>query len=691
MKSRSSWRRLPLRRLPPPGGAELSRPPDRSAGARRVVWALLAAAAAACFAPLASADDAPAWLRAQLAAPIPEHDDKTDAVAMWSSTELTVLASGRVRRLERVVYRILRAQGESYGTLSVPFDSQSKITSLHAWSIPPDGKPFEAKERDAVVTAIPDVEDAYLMTDLLVRHQHVPGARVGSLVGYEWEQELRPYLVVDAWNVQHDIPVREAHFTLRLPPGWGYRASWVNAGELAPVAGAPGEWTWTATAIDAVKVEQDMPPWRGIARRMIVSWFPADSPDKGMASWSDVGNWFLALVRDRRVATPEIQHGGAALVAGAATPLAKMRALAAFMQTEVRYVAIQLGIGGFQPHAAGEVFSKRYGDCKDKATLLATLLKEQGIDSYLVVINTTRGAFDARTPPNIGFNHVILAVRLPDGVDDPSLQAVLRHPRYGRLLFFDPTDTRTPFGSLRGELQANYGLVAAPEGSELVALPQLPVASSGVQRTAHMTLDAEGTLLGTVEELRIGDAAMKQRYQLAAATSDAERNKPVEAQAAAAFATYRLDKVEAANVPDLARPLEWRFGVEARGYAKRSGGLLLVRPRVLGSMSRGLLETDEPRHNGIEFEGPERDSDEFDIGLPMGFEADELPAGLDLEYPFASYHSTYSVKNHVLHYSRRLEIRQLSVPVARAADLKAFYRAIYNDERSTAVLARSAN
>jgi hypothetical protein len=648
-------------------------------------------AALACFAAPARADDAPDWVRAQLAAPIPDHDDKTAAVTLWSSTELTVLGSGRVRRLERVVYRILRTEGESYGTLSVPFDSQSKITSMHGWSIPPDGKPYEAKGRDTFDTAIPDVDDAYLMTDQLVRHQHVSGARVGSLVGYEWEQELRPYLVVDDWDLQDDIPVREAHFTLRLPKGWGYRATWVNSGELAPVPGAKGEWHWSATGIDAVKLEQDMPPWSGIARRMVISWFPPDNADKGMASWSDVGNWFLALARDRRVATPEIQRQGAALVAGAPTVLAKMRALATFMQTEVRYVGIKLGIGGFQPHAAGEVFSKRYGDCKDKATLLATLLKEQGIDSYLVVINTTRGAFDARTPPNLGFNHVIVAVRLPEGLEDPSLQAVLRHPKFGRLLFFDPTDTRTPFGSLRGELQANYGLVAAPEGSELLALPQLPAASSGVQRTAHMALDGEGTLLGSVEERRVGDAAMKQRSVLAASMGEADRNKPVEALAAAAFATYRLDSVDVANVRDLAKPLEWRFGVQARNYAKRSGGLLLVRPRVLGSMSSALLETDEPRRNGIEFEGPQRDSDDYDIALPQGFEVDELPAGQDIEYPFASYHSSYSVNGRVLHYSRQLEIRQLSVPVAKAGDLKAFYRRIHDDERSTAVLARSAN
>jgi len=221
-----------------------------------------------------------------------------------------------------------------------------------------------------------------------------------------------------------------------------------------------------------------------------------------------------------------------------------------------------------------------------------------------------------------------------------------------------------------------------------VATPQLPAASSGVARTARMTLDAEGALRGTVEERRVGDAALWQRLQLESAPGEAERRRPVEALAGAAFASYALDKVELANLQQPDRPLEWRFAVEAKNYAKSAGGLLLVRPRVIGSLASGLLETDEPRRNAIEFEGPERDTDDFEIALPPGFEADELPQGASADYGFASYKSSYSVSNHVLHYTRSFEIRQLSVPAGKAAELKAFYRLIHDDERRTAVLGK---
>ena len=99
----------------------------------------------------------------------------------------------------------------------------------------------------------------------------------------------------------------------------------------------------------------------------------------------------LHLIAPRRVATPEIKQKVAELTAGISDPLEKIRALAAFTQRQIRYAAIEIGIGGHQPHAAGDVLGHRYGDCKDKATLLNTMLQEIGIDSYNVMISPQRG------------------------------------------------------------------------------------------------------------------------------------------------------------------------------------------------------------------------------------------------------------------------------------------------------------
>jgi hypothetical protein len=128
------------------------------------------------------------------------------------------------------------------------------------------------------------------------------------------------------------------------------------------------------------------------------------------------------------------------------------------------------------------VFSHRYGDCKDKATLLKAMLGEIGVESDYFIINTERGAISRDTLPNLGFDHAILAIHLPAEVADQSLLAVSTEVGNARLLFFDPTDPLTPFGSLRGVLQASYGVLMTSEGGALTRTPQLPNRLNGIER-----------------------------------------------------------------------------------------------------------------------------------------------------------------------------------------------------------------
>ena len=165
-----------------------------------------------------------------------------------------------------------------------------------------------------------------------------------------------------------------------------------------------------------------------------------------------------------------------------------MQALATFVQKDIRYVAIELGIGGLQPHPATEVFTHRYGDCKDKVTLLSSMLKEIGIDSHYVIINTRRGSVTENTPPNLGFNHAIIAIQLPAGSTPRRCRRCIDAPeaRHGAVLRSDP-DARS-FRPVARRLQANYGMLVTPEGGELVQLPQSRRRNE--RRDAHGETDA---------------------------------------------------------------------------------------------------------------------------------------------------------------------------------------------------------
>jgi hypothetical protein len=230
--------------------------------------------------------------------------------------------------------------------------------------------------------------------------------------------------------------------------------------------------------------------------------------------------------------------------------------------------------------------------------------------------------------------------------------------------------------------------LVTPGGGELLALPQLSADSNGIERTAKMTLDEKGTLRGDVYEVRLGDRASSQRYALRSTTQDTDRIKPVESVAGGSFSTFQILKASVANLHVADRPFEWNYTLEAPNYAKTAGDLLLVRPRVLGSKSSDLLETKEARQYPVEFEGPERDTDVFEIELPAGYQLDELPSPVNLDDGFASYQSKTEIVGRTLRYTRTFEIKELSVPVSEAEKLREFYRVIADDERNSAVLKR---
>lgn len=637
----------------------------------------------------AVAASSPDWLRELSSRPLPTYDADTDAVQLLAETTLTVRADGRIRRVERRAFRVLRPGGERYGLVRVDYDDARKVVDLHGWCIPSSGKDYAVKLRDAIDSSLPGVANGELVSDVRSKLLQIPAATPGAVVGYEYELEEPSDELNDEWGFQDVIPVREARYVLQLPTGWSQRVAWLGRESLAPATqeiSRATEYRWTVQDVPPVKVESAMPPWRSVAASMVVTLVPPAGRAPGWGSWQELGAWYDGLFRTRREPSPAIREKVAALTATERSTVDKMSALARFVQNDIRYVAIELGIGGHQPHAAADVFANRYGDCKDKATLLASMLQVVGIESFPLIVNTERGNVSPATPALRVFDHAILAIRLPPGVDDPDLLSVANDAKLGRLLFFDPTDTQLPFGRLSGSLQANYGLLVHDGTGDLIALPKLAPETNGRRRSAALSLDEQGTLRGDFVDVFVGDAASIERYRLRALPLSSDRVKPIERLVASSIPDYRIVKAALGNADIPSVPFERHYTLEAERYAKSSAGMLFVRPRVLGSLTSDLLETREARRHSIEFDGPALHSDEIEIAVPAGYVVEGLPAPVNVDTGFATYRSHTEFTGGKLRYSRTFEIRGLSVPAARADELKALYRTIAADERRSVAL-----
>jgi len=156
---------------------------------------------------------------------------------------------------------------------------------------------------------------------------------------------------------------------------------------------------------------------------MIVSFFPIRwfGAEPGISELETNGDLVQGLTSGRRDASP-----GTQTKSGVADDFGEYSACKdenpwGFCAAGHSVCGDRVGIGGWQPHPAAEVFNHHYGDCKDKATLMGAMLHEIGIDSYYVVINSERGSVTPDTPAHMGgFDHAIIAIKLPEGATDSS-------------------------------------------------------------------------------------------------------------------------------------------------------------------------------------------------------------------------------------------------------------------------------
>ena len=628
---------------------------------------------------------APEWLRTAAHEALPDYPKETIAVLLLSEQMTIVRDNGEIETQYRRAYKILRPEGrERYGTFAVDFDKDTRLSNLKAWCLPASGNEYEVKEKDAVETGFSEE----LYNDTHHKVLTIPAALPGNVIGYEYVQRKRPYILQDEWWFQRNIPVRRARFWLKLPAGWEFDSFWANYKGPDPRANGENQYVWELENIPAIENEPEMPAWLALAGRLAVKYLPRDPSlrEQNRASWESVGKWYAGLTASRRDSTPEIKQKVAELIAGKTQTLDKMRAIASFLQRQIRYVAIEIGIGGYQPHMAGEVFTHRYGDCKDKVTLLSTMLKEIGIESYYVLVDTDRGIVLPGFPSALSFDHVILAIRLPEEVTGEGLFAKQDHPKLGRLAFFDPTDPYTPLGYLPSSLQKNYGLLIGPAGGELVELPLLPPASNRLLRTAKMTLNLDGTVSGEVEEIRWGAPAADQRA-LFLRTAPAERAKVLERLLGASLAGFALTKASIVGLEEYDQNLVVRYQFVAQSYAKTAGSLLLIRPRVLGNKGSSVMEKQERKYP-VEFSEATLHSDLFEFTLPPGFVIDELPGPLKTEFDFGKYSSKVEGHGNTLRYERLYEIRDVMVSKENFSQLRKFFQQIASDERSNAILRR---
>jgi transglutaminase-like putative cysteine protease len=379
--------------------------------------------------------------------------------------------------------------------------------------------------------------------------------------------------------------------------------------------------------------------------------------------WADVVAWALPLYPADAALPPELQErlrAWRALGDRHAQVMAVLRAL----QDEVRYFGIEMGDSTHKPAAPAVTWERRFGDCKDKAYLMVTLLRALGMEAEPALASIGNGrAVRERLPAASAFDHVIVRLRLD-----------------GRTYWLDPTLSQQR-GTLDGLDVRDYGValpvLAGSDRLEDVVAPGKP--ENAIEVVERFVPDADGKAMQLYVEARyFGMRAETMRQRLRS-----ERLQDISARFEdyyrRAYGTLGVvtpavaTEDDAANTVVLSEHYRLEPGWDASGLGTRR---LAAHADALSSDV--VLPDTVSRTAPIDLANPSRLTHEVRIELPPGWTLADAPESLKIEAAPVRYERTLEATGNVVSLRHRYEIGKSEVEPDQLDDYIARVREIRN-------------
>ncbi|SDS59283.1 DUF3857 domain-containing protein [Opitutus sp. GAS368] len=619
----------------------------RDTGIVRVILGLLAFTGVA-----AKASQPPAWLASLITVPASLTKLEGSTVVLREEATVRYLPGGKVRETFRQAIRVVTLDGLPWAHPGRSYNADTdRILKAQAWVVSPDGRHTDEYGRSDFINVVAEADPRFWHSSRVVGLANVSQLQVGGIAAVELEIERQTGMNDSSWSFLGPRPVEWSVFEVVPLPGEQlvYHAS--SDKIPPPVSGStPGSLRWEVH--DLATIPHNMPGgFIPNPRQVNVRSLGPDSLASQMKTWGQFASLATKIVEPRMIASPFVVAQAQALAGSKTDRWARIRSLTESVQKQVAYLSITLekdSLAGMRPHLPEEVLRSQLGDCKDKSTLLVTMLRSLGERAYDVVVHANNPKAVMPEWPSQIFNHVVVGIVADAGV--PVRWPVVDGGSLGKLVIFDPTDPATPLGALPLSDQGGLGLVVAEGVQDLITLPSETPEACNIVRHLAGELTAAGDLIAEVDEVLLGARAAAvsgERVRL----GDAKFRQRLEAQFHAALPFLSdLSWTEDWFPADVRDHIACKFKA-ARAMRTMGTDTLLVCPRlVAGDFPYELWKTNWEGEVRVTALGV---TEEVRMLLPEGFTAASLPSNLHQELPFVTASLAYRLEGRMLVYSRQ--------------------------------------
>ncbi len=601
--------------------------------------------------------------------------ENANAVVRFSEDIITVRGPGKETIKHHSIVTILNEKGDRYAEMVMGYNKKYDSYSHIEMCVYNENGDVIKKYRKSDMYDGSAAGDETMVTDerfLAVRHTV---AAYPTTVEQEYEEDVSSFISLNSWEIQPRVEesVQNAICMVTVNPSMGFRYKCENTSLQPSKSNADGMYiyTWQVKNLKAIKKEENVLSWKVLpdivfsANSFNCYGYPGD-----FSSWQSFGKWIQSLNSDVCTLTPERQAEIRKMTDTIPTLKGKARFLYNYLQKNVRYVSVQLGIGGYKPFPATFGDQKKYGDCKALSNYMRALLKAVDIESNYAIIRAGVNEKPADLGfPNNNFNHAILCI-----------------PFKNDTTWLECTSNTQPFGKLGPFTENRNALLITEDGGKLVNTPRSTMQDNQFISEAHIVLNPDG---GAKAELKIsGSGGYREDYvEMESLKTDQQKELYM-----------HMLNIKQPIVFDL-KPSTDKDGFKsvniALDYDKfcdiMTGDKQFYRPRAF-DLCAFSLPIEEKRATDYYFEHPLQKTCVTTIDLPPGFEIETLPANQSLKFTYGDYEVRYAydaAKNQVTS-TAKFNITNQVIPAAKYNELQQYLDAVAKAQNKKLVIRRKA-
>lgn len=600
--------------------------------------------------------------------------DEANSIVRYSSDEIRIKGPGRAVIKHHSLVTILNEKGDKDAVVVYRYNKKYDTFSfidVHVYD--EKGRLIKKYHKSDMYDGATSSDETLVSDERFLGLKHTV-SQYPETIEVNYEEDLNSFIDFEPWVLQHgEQSLQNETYKVFVSPAFGFRYKCENI-SLSPVKGSEGEfeiYTWSVSNRKAFKIEEGAKEWRVLPNvKFTTNKFNCYGYPGDISTWQSYGKWVYDLNKDVCTLDPQRVAEIKKMTDSIKTDRGKAKFLYQYLQRSMRYVSVQLGIGGFKPFDANFVDQKKYGDCKALANYMYALLKAVDIKSYWAVIRRGNNEYSASPDfPYNSFNHEILCV-----------------PFKTDTAWLDCTDTYQPFGTLDISTLNRNALLITEDGGKLVNTPPSTSQENQLNGEVHIELQADGSAKAHVKILSTGG------YRDMFIDITSEKLDEQKEFLLRYFNMKQPSLFDFKTSPDKSEINELNMDLEYDKFCDvLAGDKQFYRPRVFDLWTFTVPIT-EKRKSDFYFDHPMQKSCITTIDVPTGFEVETVPANASLRFSYGKYELSYvyNKEKNQLVSTASFVLNTYLIPAAKYTEMQLYMDAIAKAQNKKLVIKKKA-